>query len=145
MENTRIFEVIEGKMEQAAAHHDFYYVDGKKIPKVRDGCVYDYRDKYGLLHSTRYLDIALSTSIDGKCIKTNIHEAAEGFPKVSGAVYTIFGAGEDFVYLTKNKEPGAKFHTKTSVSGNTITVPRGKIEKREACELLRKIYMELAN
>jgi len=145
MENKMILEIIEGKMEQAAAHHDFIYVDGKKIPKRIEGCVYDYRDEYGLLHSTKHIDIALANSVNNKCVRTNVHTEAEGLPKVGGAVYTIFGAGKDYVFLTKNKAESAKFHTKTAVSGTSVTVPRGKAEKREACELLRQIYTELAD
>lgn len=144
MENKMILEVIKGKMEQADAHHDFIYVDGKKIPKESEGCVYDYRDKYELLHSTKHIDVALASSIDGKCVKTNVHAEAEGLPKVGGSVYTIFGAGKDYVFLTKNKVESAKFHTETSVSGTSVTVPRGKVEKREACELLRQIYIMLS-
>ncbi len=144
MENKMILEVIEGKMEQAAAHHDFIYVDGKKIPKEIEGCVYDYRDEYGLLHSTKHVDIALANSVNNKCVKTNVHTAAEGLPKVGGSVYTIFGAGKDYVYFTKNKGEADRYHTKDfdSNAKKVVYSPSNPV-KKEACELLRQIYMEL--
>ena len=39
-------------------HHNFYYVEGKKIPKPKTNIVYAYIDKGGMLHATEWMDDA---------------------------------------------------------------------------------------
>lgn len=136
-------EVKESTIDRADAHHRYIYEYGKKKEITDSGTVYLYKDKYGLLHATHWEDIAAGY---GKYIATDEVCESEGLPFVNGSAYTIFGAGDDFVYLTKNKNNDAKFHTVSTVrtvDKNTAVVPQGKELKRASCELLRQMYLLL--
>lgn len=133
-------EVMEREIERADAHHKYIYADGKKKEVQDSGTVYLYKDKYGLLHATHWEDIAAEY---GKYIATDEVCEKEGLPFVNGSVYTIFGAGEGYVYLTKNKNNDAKFHTVRTDDKNAAVVPQGKELKRASCEVLRQMYILL--
>ncbi|MEA4973748.1 MAG: hypothetical protein VB119_11365 [Candidatus Metalachnospira sp.] len=136
-------ELMESDIERADAHHRYTYEYGKKKEIPESGVAYLYKDKYGLLHATHWEDIAAGY---GKYIITDEVEEKEGLPFVNGSVYTIFGAGEGYVYLTKNKNSDAKFHTVRTVhtvDKNSAVVPQGKELKRASCELLRQMYILL--
>jgi|GEM_PF-1865413 len=133
-------EVMESELKRADAHHRFTYEYGKK-KKIKDsGIVYLYKDKYGLLHATSWEDTAAEF---GKYIATDEVEEREGLPFVNGSVYTIFGAGDGYVYLTKNKNDDSKFHTTSTSVGNSVVVPHGRELKKASCELLRQMYILL--
>lgn len=131
-------ELVEKEMERADAHHKYTYDKGKKEKKADSGVVYVYKDKYGLLHATCWEDVAAGY---GRYIITDEIGENDGLPFVNGSVYTIFGAGEGYVYLTKNKDATSKFHTVRTSYGNKTVVPYGRGLKRASCELLRQLYV----
>jgi len=133
-------EIKESELKRADAHHSYTYEYGRKIKNKDSGIVYLYKDKYGLLHATSWEDTAAEF---GRYIATDEVEEREGLPFVYGSVYTIFGAGDGFVYLTKNKDNDSVFHTSITSNGSTTVVPHGKELKRASCELLRQMYLLL--
>lgn len=133
-------KVMESDLHRADSHHRYSYNYGRK-EKIKDsGIVYLYKDKYGLLHATSWEDAAAEF---GKYIATDEVEEREGLPFVNGSVYTIFGAGDGYVYLTKNKNDDSMFYTSRTSVGSTVVVPHGKELKRASCELLRQMYVLL--
>lgn len=133
-------KVMESDLHRADAHHRYTYEYGKKKEIPDSGIVYLYKDKYGLLHATSWEDAAAEF---GKYIATDELKEKEGLPFINGSVYTIFGAGEDYVYLTKNKNNDAKFHTVITTAKNSVVVYQAKQLKRASCELLRQMYIML--
>lgn len=133
-------ELAEKEIERADAHHKYTYDQGRKEKKADSGVVYIYKDPYGLLHATGWEDVAAGY---GRYIVTDEIGEKDGLPFVNGSVYTIFGAGEGYVYLTKNKERTAKFHTGRTSYGTVTVAPRGSQLKRASCELLRQLYLML--
>lgn len=133
-------EIMESDLKRADAHHKYTYSYGKKTHIKDNGIVYLYKDKYGLLHATSWEDTAAEY---GKYIATDEVEEREGLPFINGSVYTIFGAGDGFVYLTKNKSDNSKFHTVSTAVGSSIIVPHGREIKKKSCELLRQMYVLL--
>lgn len=131
-------KLIEMKTIELDGHHMFTYKDGKKTPIPDDGVVFCYLSKTGMLKTTEWPDRA--GSLDGQFVVTDEITNDHGKPCVNGRTYDIFGAGEDFVYLSSGRDE--KYHTKNIVGGKqvVITSPNNPSKKAD-CELLREIYM----
>lgn len=135
-------KLIEAKTVKKDAHHLFTYEDGKKTPIPDDGVVFCYLSRGGMLKVDEFPDVA--GSIEGKFVVTDEITNNHGNPCVNGHTYTIFGAGEDFVWLAKNKSEEGKYHTKNVVTENKVVVTsRNNPKKKEELEILRQIYMML--
>lgn len=127
---------------QKDAHHNFIYKDGKKTPIPESKVVFLYLDGYGLMHATKWTDIAGSKT--GTFLMTDEVGEQGGLPAINGKTYTIWGATDTYVYMTANKRPGAESHFEEEHKENSVTVPRGKKEKLAGLELLSSLYRELA-
>ena len=76
-----------------------------------DGVVFAYIDKHGILRATEYADRA-SHYGNGVFLVTDEIKANEGKTEVNGEVYEIFGAGDIYVYESKQRVD--KTHTTSS-------------------------------
>ena len=112
-------------------HHEFYYVEGKKIPKP---------DRGGLLHCSKWEDDA-SEYGGGVYMAVDDIESANGVPEIDGNTYYIWDAGSNWVKTAKNTKE--KFYTKTKEGANKVVTHPNSREKAEACEVLRQIYLNI--
>lgn len=121
-------------------HHEFYYVEGKKIPKSETNIVYAYIDKGGLLHATKWMDDA-SQYGNGVFMETDEIGAEGGVPTVNGNSYKIWDAGTNWVKTAKNVTE--KFYTSADEGGTKIVKHPGNEDKQAECEVLRQIYLQI--
>ena len=121
-------------------HHEFYYVEGKKIPKPDSGIRYMYIDRGGLLHCSKWEDDA-SENGGGVYMAVDDIESADGVPEIDGNTYYIWDAGSNWVKTAKNTKE--KFYTKTKEGANKVVTHPNSREKAEACEVLRQIYLDI--
>lgn len=121
-------------------HHEFYYVEGKKIPKPDSGIRYMYIDRGGLLHCSKWEDDA-SEYGGGVYMDVDDIESANGVPEIDGNTYYIWDAGSNWVKTAKNTKE--KFYTKTKEGANKVVTHPNSREKAEACEVLRQIYLDI--
>ena len=121
-------------------HHEFYYVEGKKIPKPDSGIRYMYIDRGGLLHCSKWEDDA-SECGGGVYMAVDDIESANGVPEIDGNTYYIWDAGSNWVKTAKNTKE--KFYTKTKEGANKVVTHPNSKEKAEACEVLRQIYLDI--
>lgn len=121
-------------------HHEFYYVEGKKIPKPDSGIRYMYIDRGGLLHCSKWKDDA-SEYGGGVYMAVDDIESANGVPEIDGNTYYIWDAGSNWVKTAKNTKE--KFYTKTKEGANKVVTHPNSREKAEACEVLRQIYLDI--
>lgn len=121
-------------------HHEFYYVEGKKIPKPDSGIRYMYIDRGGLLHCSKWEDDA-SEYGGGVYMAVDDIESANGVPEIDGNTYYIWDAGSNWVKTAKNTKE--KFYTKTKEGANKVVIHPNSREKAEACEVLRQIYLDI--
>ena len=137
-------ELIKAKLELKDRHSKFVKdANGKDVPIPDDGVVFAYIDEYGILHASEYADIA-STYGNGKFMITDEITAKNGYPVYNGTVYTIYGAGEDYVYLSKNKAEDAKYHTANYDSATKkIVYNQSNTQKMIELGFLRPMYLEL--
>ena len=118
-------------------HHEFYYVEGKKIPKPETNIVYAYIDEHGLLHATEWMDDA-SQYGNGVFMETDEIGNDHGVPTVNGKAYRIWGAGSNYVRISS--ETREKFYTKVREGAKKIVTHPNSEDKAEAYEILRQIY-----
>lgn len=121
-------------------HHEFYYVEDKKIPKPDSGIRYMYIDRGGLLHCSKWEDDA-SEYGGGVYMAVDDIESANGVPEIDGNTYYIWDAGSNWVKTAKNTKE--KFYTKTKEGANKVVTHPNSREKAEACEVLRQIYLDI--
>ena len=121
-------------------HHEFYYVEGKKIPKPDSGIRYMYIDRGGLLHCSKWEDDA-SEYGGGVYMAVDDIESANGVPEIDGNTYYIWDAGSNWVKTAKNTKE--KFYTKTKEGANKVVTHPNSREKAEASEVLRQIYLDI--
>ena len=121
-------------------HHEFYYVEGKKIPKPDSGIRYMYIDRGGHLHCSKWEDDA-SEYGGGVYMAVDDIESANGVPEIDGNTYYIWDAGSNWVKTAKNTKE--KFYTKTKEGANKVVTHPNSREKAEACEVLRQIYLDI--
>ena len=121
-------------------HHEFYYVEGKKIPKPDSGIRYMYIDRGGLLHCSKWEDDA-SEYGGGVYMAVDDIESANGVPEIDGNTYYIWDAGSNWVKTAKNTKE--KFYTKTKEGANKVVTHPNSRETAEACEVLRQIYLDI--
>ena len=121
-------------------HHNFYYVEGKKIPKPETNIVYAYIDKGGMLHATEWMDDA-SQYGNGVFLETDEIGNDHGLPTVNGNAYNIWDAGSNWVKTAKNTKE--KFYTSADEGGAKIVTHPGKDDKQAECEILRQIYLQI--
>lgn len=121
-------------------HHEFYYVEGKKIPKPDSGIRYMYIDRGGLLHCSKWEDDA-SEYGGGVYMAVDDIESANGVPEIDGNTYYIWDAGSNWVKTAKNTKE--KFYTKTKEGANKVVTHPNSREKAETCEVLRQIYLDI--
>lgn len=121
-------------------HHEFYYVDGKKVPKPDSGIRYMYIDRGGLLHCSKWEDDA-SEYGGGVYMAVDDIESDGGVPKIGGETYYIWDAGNSWVKTAKNTKE--KFYTKVKEGAKKIVTHPNSEDKAEACEILRQIYVDI--
>ena len=131
--------LIEAKTVVKDDHRMFTYEDGKRIPIPDDGVVFCYLSKARMLRTTDYPDRA--GAIDGKFVVTDEVKDKNGKPCINGKDYSIWGAGENFVYRTKAKDQ--KFYTKEQKGAKVQVSHPNKKDEQAACEILREIYTML--
>lgn len=103
-------------------HHEYNIVNGEKVYKsfpVR----YFYLDKYGILHVTKWEDIASKYGA-GKYLVTDER-------LINSIPLTVTGADKEKLYFGKTKEPYSYIF--------------GKTHNNEYCKFLAGVYMELEN
>ena len=137
-------QLITAKLEQKDRHSKFLRdSDGKKVEIPDDGIVYAYIDNHGILHASKYADIA-STYGGGKFVMTDEITSIHGKPAVNGKAYSVYGAGEDYVYLSNEKDEDAKYHVKDfETDKKLIKYNKSSLVKKAELEVLRQIYLEL--
>ena len=121
-------------------HHEFYYVEGKKIPKPDSGIRYMYIDRGGLLHCSKW-EADASEYGGGVYMAVDDIESANGVPEIDGNTYYIWDAGSNWVKTAKNTKE--KFYTKIKEGANKVVTHPNSREKAEACEVLRQIYLDI--
>ncbi len=121
-------------------HHEFYYVEGKKMPKPDNGIRYMYIDRGGLLHCSKWEDDA-SEYGGGVYMAVDDIGSANGVPEIGGDTYYIWDAGSNWVRTAKNTRE--KFYTKVKEGSNKIVTHPNSSKKVEACEILRQIYIDI--
>lgn len=121
-------------------HHEYHYVEGKKIPREDDGIRYMYIDRGGLLHCSRWEDDA-SEYGGGVYMAVDDIEGRGGVPEIDGETYNIWDAGSNWVKTAKNTKE--KFYTRIKEGAKKIVTHPNSKDKAEACEILRQIYLEI--
>lgn len=114
-------------------------MEGKKIPKPDNGIRYAYIDDSGLLHVTRWEDDA-SLYGNGVYMALDDIDGRNGLPEIEGRAYRVWGAGKNWVRISKKTRE--KFYTKAKDGASKVVVNKDE-DKKEAYEILRQIYVEI--
>ena len=118
-------------------HHEFEYVDGKKIPKEDSGIRFAYIDRRGRLHVTKWEDDA-SEYGDGVYMAVDDVKGLHGLPEIGGRTYKVWGAGSNWVRISA--ETREKFYTAVKDGARKVVAHPNSSHKTEAYETLRQIY-----
>lgn len=119
------------------SHHEYIYKDGRKIKIEDSGIRYAYIDEGGLLHITKWEDTA-SQYGNGVYMVTDDIKGKNGLPEIDGNTYCIWGAGKDWVRISKKTRE--KFYTGIRSGARKATVYPNHEDRTRAYETLREIY-----
>lgn len=137
-----MMKLVNNKTERDPSYHEFEYVDGKKIPKPKDGLVRFYlaesTENGRMLKATTRVDIA--GSVDGKYVETDEFPCINGAPEFKGKPMNIWGIGRNYVITSVN---GDKFFIAADEDNKTVVVHHNHEDKKEAYTILHKIYTML--
>lgn len=117
--------------------HEYTYKDGKRIKKEDSGIRYAYIDDGGLLHITKWEDTA-SEYGNGVYMAADDIKGKNGLPEIDGKTYCVWGAGKDWVRISKKTRE--KFYTKARNGAVKVTTHPNHEDRAGAYEILRKIY-----
>lgn len=105
---------------------------------------YVYIDKYGILHASDFEDWAYEYG-NGKYIATDEISTNHGYFVVNGIQIKIYGAGEGYVYRTKEaKEADVRYNvTEGPIKGSNFEHVALPVEVKDAYRIANSFYVML--
>lgn len=106
-----------------------------------------YLDKYGILHATDKAETLANYAV-GKSLVTDEIDCEGGFPVIDGVKVKVYGAGKDYVYLSKNKKVQDIRYITTDgpyKAEGSVEIDRTKLDEntKAAYRLAGELYLKL--
>ncbi len=119
------------------------------IGTIEEGQVACYLDEHEILHATERKDYAMKYAV-GKILITDECEAQNGYPVINGEKVKVYGAGEDWVYLTRYaKDNDQRYYffedTLKVGAGESVTVSHADLtgKQKKAYRIANELYLAL--